>query len=430
MINIRFGLRKLFSNTRFLVAFSIVVAFIFWIVVALEYAPVVENEIKDIPVKIDMSNSVPDKLGLQIFGQSEFTVNVTVKGNRYIVGGDLLTADDFDVTAQTAYVDSAGMHSLLIKVTAKDANADYEIVSKSADYIDVYFDKYAEKEVELKPRIISELDSIADDDCIFDEADVFYSNKTVKLSGAQQTINSVTSAYADIYIDKPLSKSDTVDAEVVLTNNGRALDTSYVKINGESSLTVPVTLPVYKLTEVSTEVSFKNAPSGYIGSPMSYTVSPSKIKVAVLQTGSATLNTLNIGSIDFAEITPSNSSFTFAADDIKDVKFFNGIKNFSVDLDTGELSAKELELNRTAISVTKPKTGLEVKSIDYSSIGKINVVGKADELKTINSDDLKASIDLSSTELKQGSNTVEVDVTLSGSDYCWVVGTYRVNVTA
>ena len=104
----KLSLRQLFSNTKFLVVFSIVVAFIFWIVVALEYAPVVENEIKDIPVKIDMNNSVPDKLGLQIFGQSDYTINVTVRGNRYIVGGDLLTADDFEATAQTAYVDSAG----------------------------------------------------------------------------------------------------------------------------------------------------------------------------------------------------------------------------------------------------------------------------------------------------------------------------------
>ena len=61
----RFTLRQLFSNTKFLVVFSIVVAFIFWIVVALEYAPVVENEIKDIPVKIDMNNSVPDKLSVK-----------------------------------------------------------------------------------------------------------------------------------------------------------------------------------------------------------------------------------------------------------------------------------------------------------------------------------------------------------------------------
>ena len=181
----KLSLRQLFSNTKFLVVFSIVVAFIFWIVVALEYAPVVENEIKDIPVKIDMNNSVPDKLGLQIFGQSDYTINVTVRGNRYIVGGDLLTADDFEATAQTAYVDSAGKHSLVVKVTAKDANADYEIVSKSADYIEVFFDKYAEKEVEVTPRIISELDDYTADDYMFDKADIIYDTKSVKVSGAQ-----------------------------------------------------------------------------------------------------------------------------------------------------------------------------------------------------------------------------------------------------
>ena len=41
----KLSLRQLFSNTKFLVVFSILVAFIFWIVVALEYAPVIENEI-------------------------------------------------------------------------------------------------------------------------------------------------------------------------------------------------------------------------------------------------------------------------------------------------------------------------------------------------------------------------------------------------
>ena len=40
----KLSLRQLFSNTKFLVVFSILVAFIFWIVVALEYAPVIEHE--------------------------------------------------------------------------------------------------------------------------------------------------------------------------------------------------------------------------------------------------------------------------------------------------------------------------------------------------------------------------------------------------
>mgnify|MGYP004603525325 FL=1 len=418
----KLSLRQLFSNTKFLVVFSILVAFIFWIVVALEYAPVIENEIKDIPVKIDMNNSVPDKLGLQIFGQSDYTINVTVRGNRYIVGGDLLTADDFEATAQTAYVDSAGKHSLVVKVTAKDANADYEIISKSTDYIEVYFDKYAEKEVEVTPRIISELDDYTADDYMFDKADIIYETKTVKVSGAQTEVNSITAAYADIPIEKKLTQSETIDASVVLSN-GSDLDSKYVKINGESRLTVPVTLPVYKMQTSAVSVSFKNTPSDYINSPLLYSISPSRVRVAVLQNGSDTTNSLEIGTIDFANITPSNSSFTFLASNVKTAKFLDGTTSFSVEVNTDGLSTKKLEPNINSIMITGG-SGVSAGNVDLSSIGSVIVVGTQTALASVNANMLEVNINLTNIKLEEGENTVPVTVTLKNSKNCWVSGSY------
>ena len=418
----KLSLRQLFSNTKFLVVFSIFVAFIFWIVVALEYAPVIENEIKDIPAKIDMNNSVPDKLGLQIFGQSDYTINVTVRGNRYIVGGDLLTADDFEATAQTAYVDSAGKHSLVVKVTAKDANADYEIISKSTDFIEVYFDKYAEKEVEVTPRIISELDDYTADDYMFDKADIIYETKTVKVSGAQTEVNSITAAYADIPIEKKLTQSETIDASVVLSN-GSDLDSKYVKINGESSLTVPVTLPVYKMQTSAVSVSFKNTPSDYINSPLLYSISPSRVRVAVLQNGSDTTNSLEIGTIDFANITPSNSSFTFLASNVKTAKFLDGTTSFSVEVNTDGLSTKKLEPNINSIMITGG-SGVSAGNVDLSSIGSVTVVGTQTALASVNANMLEVNINLTNIKLEEGENTVPVTVTLKNSKNCWVSGSY------
>ncbi len=418
----KLSLRQLFSNTKFLVVFSILVAFIFWIVVALEYAPVIENEIKDIPVKIDMNNSVPDKLGLQIFGQSDYTINITVRGNRYIVGGDLLTADDFEATAQTAYVDSAGKHSLVVKVTAKDANADYEIISKSTDYIEVYFDKYAEKEVEVTPRIISELDDYTADDYMFDKADIIYETKTVKVSGAQTEVNSITAAYANIPIEKKLTQSETIDASVVLSN-GSDLDSKYVKINGESRLTVPVTLPVYKMQTSAVSVSFKNTPSDYINSPLLYSISPSRVRVAVLQNGSDTTNSLEIGTIDFANITPSNSSFTFLASNVKTAKFLDGTTSFSVEVNTDGLSTKKLEPNINSIMITGG-SGVSAGNVDLSSIGSVTVVGMQTALASVNANMLEVNINLTNIKLEEGENTVPVTVTLKNSKNCWVSGSY------
>lgn len=418
----KLSLRQLFSNTKFLVVFSILVAFIFWIVVALEYAPVIENEIKDIPVKIDMNNSVPDKLGLQIFGQSDYTINVTVRGNRYIVGGDLLTADDFEATAQTAYVDSAGKHSLVVKVTAKDANADYEIISKSTDYIEVYFDKYAEKEVEVTPRIISELDDYTADDYMFDKADIIYETKTVKVSGAQTEVNSITAAYADIPIEKKLTQSETIDASVVLSN-GSDIDSKYVKINGESRLTVPVTLPVYKMQTSAVSVSFKNTPSDYINSPLLYSISPSRVRVAVLQNGSDTTNSLEIGTIDFANITPSNGSFTFLASNVKTAKFLDGTTLFNVEVNTDGLSTKKLEPNINSIMITGG-SGVSAGNVDLSSIGSVTVVGTQTALASVNANMLEVNINLTNIKLEEGENTVPVTVTLKNSKNCWVSGSY------
>lgn len=418
----KLSLRQLFSNTKFLVVFSILVAFIFWIVVALEYAPVIENEIKDIPVKIDMNNSVPDKLGLQIFGQSDYTINVTVRGNRYIVGGDLLTADDFEATAQTAYVDSAGKHSLVVKVTAKDANADYEIISKSTDYIEVYFDKYAEKEVEVTPRIISELDDYTADDYMFDKADIIYETKTVKVSGAQTEVNSITAAYANIPIEKKLTQSETIDASVVLSN-GSDLDSKYVKINGESRLTVPVTLPVYKMQTSAVSVSFKNTPSDYINRPLLYSISPSRVRVAVLQNGSDTTNSLEIGTIDFANITPSNGSFTFLASNVKTAKFLDGTTSFNVEVNTDGLSTKKLEPNINSIMITGG-SGVSAGNVYLSSIGSVTVVGTQTALARVNANMLEVNINLTNIKLEEGENTVPVTVTLKNSKNCWVSGSY------
>lgn len=422
----KFTLRQLFSNTKFVVVFSIVVAFIFWIVVALEYAPVIENEIKDIPVKIDMNNSVPDKLGLQIFGQSEFTINVTVKGNRYIVGGDLLTADDFDATAQTAYVDSAGKHSLLVKVTAKDVNADYEIVSKSADYIEVFFDKYAEKEIEVTPRIISDLEEYTPDDYLFDKSDIFYNVKTVKISGAQTEVRSVTAAYADIEIDRKMTETQTVDSNIVLSN-GNDLELKYVKINGENVLTVPVTLPVYKIENVSTSIAFKNAPSDYINQPIEYSISPQYVKVALLQNGSDTSENLTVGTIDFSDISPTSKSFTFDASNIKNAKMLDGTTSFYVELKTDGLSSSDFIIKSGSVSVTGSDT-VTKNDVDISSIGSITVVGKQAELNTVTSDMISVVIDLTGVNLKTGENSVPCTVTLKNSKGCWINGSYTATV--
>ena len=137
------GLRSLLYNNKFVLLLSVILAFGIWIWESIEKSPEVEVTISSVPVKIDMDNSVPAQLNLQIFGDNNYTVDVTVKGKKFIVSA--LTADDFSVVAQTNYVDSAGKKSLQLKATSAKSD-NFDIVGLSKNYIEVYFDTYKETE--------------------------------------------------------------------------------------------------------------------------------------------------------------------------------------------------------------------------------------------------------------------------------------------
>ncbi len=418
----KLSLRRLFSNTRFLLVFSIIIAFIFWIVVALEYAPVIENVVENVPVKIDMENSVPDKLGLQVFGNSDYTVDITVRGNRYDIGGDLITADDFDVVAQTAYVDSSGNHTLKVKTSLKDAEADYEIIATSTEYIEVYFDRYDEKEIEVTPQIKTDLKSVTDSDYIFDENDIIFTTQTVTVSGAKNEVDKITGAYLDINIQDKLTESQTVDAAIRLENESPD-GVKYVKINGEDYLTLPVTLPVYKIQTLPVSVSFKNSPSDYLNKPLSYSCYPSEVKVAVMQNGTTSDENLEIGVIDFNEISPQKYSFEFDAADLVDVKVLDNTKTFRVTINVADLSSATYTIDPEAITVK----GIDnVNSVDVAveNAGRVTVCGVAAKLANISAEDLSATVDLSGVTLSSRGNRVPITIYIKNENACWVNGTY------
>ena len=423
----KLSLRRLFSNTKFLVLFSLIVAVIFWIVVALEYAPVVENTIEDVPVRIDMENSVPDKLGLQIFGQKDYTVDITIKGNRYVIGGTLVTADDFDVSAQTAYVDSSGNHTLQLKITKKSAEADYEIVSTSADYIEVYFDKYEEKEFEVTPRINTKLASITGDGFQFYKDDIIVTVPTVKLSGAKTEMDKVKAVYADVSVTGKLTESVTYDS-VLSVDNGTDAQSKYISINGEDSLKVPVTLPVYKVETLPVAISFKNSPSYFLNKQLSYTCNPSSANVAVIQNGSSSDEKVEIGSIDFSQLSASNNSFTFNSSDFKDIKVLDGTESFKVTVNVEDISSGKVKLDKNNITV-KGETNASGVNIDVSLTGDVSFSGIKTSAASITSESIVGEINLTGIALTDKATKVPLELSIKDSNDCWINGTYYAYVS-
>lgn len=421
---VHIGLRDILNNNKIILVISFLLAFAIWIWVSIEKSPLVEVVIQSVPVKIDMENSVPSQLNLQIFGDSEYTVDITVQGKKFIVSS--LTADNFTVTAQTNYVDSAGEKSLQLKASANDSN-DFEITGLSKNYISVFFDTLKETEMALKPSVVaSSDDKTVIDGCLL--GDVVFSKNTVIIKGPSSEVNKITSVVAETTVLEPLSATTTVIPEIKLVGVSTDRLSNIVVDSGDTAITM--TLPVLKNVELPTTVTFINAPAGYLNGNISISVSPSKISAAVPVEKVNEITSLSIGTIDFSELAGGYNVFNFRAAEITDFVITNSyIKNFKATINMPSITSSVLSVPAANISIGTQKAGFTA-SITSVGISNVRVLGPENMLVKIRPEMLSVKLDLSSYELKEGSQNIPVHITINGDTLCWAGGTYYVTVDA
>ena len=268
-------------------------------------------------------------------------------------------------------------------------------------------------------RLYSEL---TDSDYMFNEEEIIFTANTVTVSGAKTEVDKIKGAYAEIRIDDKLVESATIDAQVRLDNN-TGEEVKYVKINGESSLTLPVTLPVYKIQVLPVSVGFKNSPTEFLNNPINYTCSPSSVRVAIMQNGSNDDSTLEVGTVDFTEISPNKSVFEFKASDLVDVKILDGTKSFRVKLDMTEYAEKTLTLTPAAVRLTGAENTASI-DVAIENAGRITVCGKIDFINSLGDSDISGVINLNGITVSDKGTRVPVTVTVKDKTHSWVMGTY------
>ena len=416
------GLRSIIYNNKIAMLFSLVAAFAIWIWVAIEKSPVVEVTVSSVPVKIDMENSVPAQLNLQTFGQTEFSVDVTVTGKRFVVS--TLAPEDITVTAQTNYVDSAGNKSLQLKAVSASGKG-FDIVRLSQNYIDVYFDTYKEAEFAVVAKITAPNNQPVTDGCIL--GDVLFSKNTVIVSGPSTEVNKITGVVAETAVSAPLTATTTVQPEIKLqTENAEVL--SNIKMNtGDTAITM--TMPVLKRVTLPTSVTFRNTPTGYLNESVPYTVSPSKIEAAVPIEKIDEIKSISVGTVDFAELDIGNNFFNFKASDITEYAISDSSARFKVNVNMTGLTSATFSVPPQNITVTAQKDGYTATVI-AEPIENVRVIGTPEEIAALTNEMMFAEVDLSDANLQAGEQSVKARIVIKGSTKAWASGTYSVRVRA
>jgi len=411
-------INRLFYNNRFAMVFSIIAAVIIWLVVALFFSPEVERVIKNVPVKIELSNNVKT-LDLMTWGTEEYFIDITVFGRRYAVESRVLEADDFFVTAKTNYVDSPGAKILQIDVKPKSANPNFEITDLSADSIYVYFDKYKEDEYTLEAEIVSK-DGIIPKGYYQDE-EVLSAN-VVTISGPATEINKIQKVIARVEVDEELTSTKTFDAEILPVGEFSS-PLHYLTVNGGNE-NITMTIPVYRIAELPVTVDFKSEPAYYLSNPLKTTITPGRATFGV---DNETYESIIIDTIDFSLIKPGVNRFTVKAEDIAEAKVISGADAFRIEVDAGPVSELASRVPAKNITMVNISAGYKA-ALESDGIENITVVGPREDLETITQDDIYAEADVTSSNTVTGNAFVPVKLTIKGSDNCWVYGQYSVEV--
>lgn len=419
----RFSLYSIIENDRILMIISIILAFIIWLWVAIEKSPEVQHVITGVPVSINLENSIPEQLDLQIFGKSDFTVDVTVKGRKYVVS--TLSADNISVEANVNYVDSPGIKTLQLKITPKNSTDDFSIVSSSSNYIEVFFDNYKEIELPLVGKLISKADKSVPDGCIL--GDAVCSQQTVLVTGPATEVNRVVEVNATATTDKILDKTTTYEPSIKLISNDDS-KLQYAKVESNDSITM--TVPVLKVLTLPTSIEFKNAPSQYLSSPLAYTISPSSIKVAVPIENVETLKTVVVDTIDFSDIyNTSNNKFKVNASNISGVKIMDpSIKVFDIRINASGFEAKTIPLKSNNFTVKGKRDDFSVEILKDKVVS-VTLIGTSEDLSSLDESNVNIELDLSDKVLTNDTTLISGKVVLPADCNCWAVGKYDVKVS-
>lgn len=418
----KFSLSGIIRNNRILMVLSLLISFGLWIWVAVEKSPVVQNIISDVPINLDLTDSVPEQLGLQIFGDKDFKVDVTVSGKKYILAS--LDKSDITVTAVTNYVDSSGTKTLQLKYAVADGSEDFDIISLSKSYIEVYFDMPKQVELPLQAEFTSDINSLIPENCIL--GDIVFSKPTVNVSGPASEINRINKVVANVNLTEKLEKNTTLVPEIkFVTEDGSKL--VYSEIDAESR-DITMSIPILKKVTLPTSVTFKNAPANFASDPLKYTISPNRITAAVPIDLADTLKSIPVAVIDFADITKGINVFNISSSDIADIKVIPATASkFRVTVDASSMSAKTVTVPASRVRVTNSLDKYSIKNVDSGDLT-FTLVGEKDALESINADSIVLNADLQSIKIDENVNSLPVIASVT-SGKCWVHGRNDVKVS-
>lgn len=411
------SLDSFLMNDKVAFVTAVVTAIVIWLCVVIFAGSQTTRVIHGVKVKID--DTVPAQFGLQVFGESDFTVDVTVSGKKYRISEGSLSAENILVVAQTTSVDSAGVYTLQLKAEYGSDNKDYTIKSLSSKTVEVYFDTEKTANFVIEPEIITDDFEIAQKG--FTCGDINLSQSAVIITGPSTEVNRIEKVLASITLEESLVSNKSAETKIVPYDDQHKSNFKYLSMNVED---VIVTIPILRVKKLDSVITFKNAPDSLLLNPLKYSITPNTAEFNILVDDYDKTTEYVVGSINFKELSPTSNTFTFEAANTSVAD--QNVKDFVVSVNMDAYTQEYMKLPQSKVRVNNPDNiDCQLSGLNKSIV----IVGTAEDLKGITEDMISVEADLTSLVIEEGeTKTIPVVVTVD-SPSCWIYGAYTVDVT-
>ena len=407
----KFHLESLWQNNTFFKVLSVLIACIIWVVVAMNMKSDIPREIKEVPVTMDNQTSFITRMGLTVIGDEDMFVDVTIEGQRLVVGS--IKPEDIAVSVDLSSVNGAGSFSLPL-VAENISGKDFTISSISPATVNLKFDRMVTKKfgIELEMEGIS----VPEEGYLMEEAIVNPSQ--VSVTGPDTDIAKIAKCVVVVDQEGSLTETTVFTPDIVLLDkDGNKIDTSGLTMDVKQA---EVTIPILKTVDLPVKVEFLNVPAGVNTDGLGYTISNETITVAgpvdeVNQYSELVLGYIDLKSLDL------DSSYTFDVELPEGFTNVGHIETVTVTFDWSNMDAKEFTI--TNLSLLNIPVGYDARLLT-ERINKVKIVGPALVLETMTSDDLIAQIDLSKRAVETGQFKTAVTILAPSKNQVWAVGDY------
>ena len=410
--------RTLMDNNKFVFAMSLLIAVVCWGAISLVNTRETERTITGVKVQLTQTDELLANYGLSPFDQTDFFVDVTLKGYSYLLTD--LTSDNLEVTASCASVAAAGTYDLPVSAALESSvNSHVHISKLSSGTVKVYFDKKVQKTFNLTEDVAEKKGyAVAEG---YERENPILSTDTVTVSGASRDVNKITEVKAHVELSTTLTSTERLEATLILESDAGVLDASLFTITPDGP--IYITIPITHTGAYDAVVDFSNIPQYYKSNGLPYTVTPAVINVTSTTPVDETQmrsHQISVGTVDFSEIVPgeiNEFSLTFDAG--------NGSDTYLVRIDASAFSSLTMSVPVDTANITLPDN-VKLSSAEVASV---TLAGPADVLEKLDKSAVYAvPVTDGLAALSAGTHSVQAKIVFRTATNCWAYGKYTVQI--